>query len=165
MDDADPAVSGGLQRLAGAPDRVGVEVDGGDRPVLADQFGQERRVVAGAGADLEHPLAGADVELLEHLGDDRRLGGRTDRIALAVALGDDHFVLVGGLDRDLGHEPVSGHGEHRPLDLSRLQGAALAQLGDEGRATPPRLSAFRGSAGGVTAGARVLTHMDKPTSG
>ena len=46
------------------------------RPDLPTAWGQQRGVVAGAGADLQDALARLQVELLQHDGHDGRLRGR-----------------------------------------------------------------------------------------
>ena len=52
-----------------------------DRPHLPRprHVGQQRRVVAGAGADLQHAAAGLRLQVLQHLRHQRRLARRADR--------------------------------------------------------------------------------------
>jgi hypothetical protein len=61
------------QSAASAARDVGVNVDRDDAPAPADQQGEQRRVIAGARADLKHAHALLELELLEHQRHDRRL--------------------------------------------------------------------------------------------
>jgi hypothetical protein len=63
--------------LAGTRDDILVQIDGRDAPSGADQVREQSGVVAGAGADLEHPLAGLEPKLLEH---DRRGVARSEPV-------------------------------------------------------------------------------------
>jgi hypothetical protein len=78
-------------------------------PVGADQAGEQGRVVAGARADLEHSVAGLEIEVLEHRGHDRGGRGRADGDPERVGLGRNGLDwVVYGLEAlglcDLGHE-------------------------------------------------------------
>src|SRR5262249_39258149 len=64
--DVDVAAAGGVEGLAGVRGHLGVDVDRADVSGPAGQVGQQRGVVAGAGADLQDAVAGADIELVEH---------------------------------------------------------------------------------------------------
>jgi hypothetical protein len=75
----DPAVSGCLQGGRGFVGDVLVNVDGHDVAGRAGQLGEEGRVVAGPGADLQDPVTGLDIELLQHRGDDTGRGRRAER--------------------------------------------------------------------------------------
>ncbi len=101
-DHVDLAVSGGGQAAAGLVDEIGVDVDGGDLTGRADQFLQERGVDAGRGADLQHAVAGVEVELFQHVGDDPRGGGRGERGGVGGAFGHDNLGGVGPVLIDAG---------------------------------------------------------------
>ena len=65
------------------------------RPAVADEVGEQRGVVAGAGPDLEHAVAGADARASRASGHDRRLRRRRRRAARhRVPPGDDGVVAV-----------------------------------------------------------------------
>ncbi|OLS98473.1 hypothetical protein BJF90_09440 [Pseudonocardia sp. CNS-004] len=68
-------VTGAGERLAGPGGAVGVDVDGDDLTVRPGELDEQGGVVAGAGPDLQDPVTGVDVELVEHHRDDPR-GGR-----------------------------------------------------------------------------------------
>ena len=70
MDDADIAATGkeGLGPLC----QGGVKLDRRDPAGRTDQLGQDRAIVAGAGADMDDMLAGLRAEGLEELGVQRR---------------------------------------------------------------------------------------------
>jgi hypothetical protein len=74
--------------------------------------GQQRGVVAGARADLQHPVPGHHGELVEHGGHDGGLRRGADRPALGVALGHDGLVEIGVFRGDPGHEEVARHVTH-----------------------------------------------------
>lgn len=61
--------------LAGDLDQRRVEVDGVDS-VVAEAMGEQGGVVAGSGADLQHPAPGFNGEPVQHHRHDRRLAGR-----------------------------------------------------------------------------------------
>ena len=62
-----------------------------DRPHVSGEAGEQRGVVARAGADVEHPVVGGELEQLEHPGHDQRLGDR-------LVTGDgQRDVLVGAV--------------------------------------------------------------------
>ena len=71
------AVPARRQVLAGGGDDVGIQVHRGDPARVARQAGEQRGVVPGSGADLEHPVARLHVELLEHERHDRPLRTRS----------------------------------------------------------------------------------------
>ena len=101
----------------------------------ADEPRHQRGVVAGAGADLQHAVPGAQVELREHDRHHRRLGGRARRDAVDGLHGDG-LVGVGACERHPGQEQVPRHGPERLLDGSAAQPPAVAQPVDEPRAGP-----------------------------
>ena len=70
MDDADVAAPGeeGLGPLC----QRGVELDRRDLAGRTDQLGQDRAIIAGAGADMDDMLAGLRAERLEEFGVQRR---------------------------------------------------------------------------------------------
>jgi hypothetical protein len=70
----------------GLGDQARVSLDGAD---LGGELRRDRRGIAGARADLQHPIAGADFRRLDHAGDNV---GLRDRLALANR---QRSVLVG----------------------------------------------------------------------
>jgi hypothetical protein len=119
---AHSAASRHVEVVTGAGHQVGVDVDADHLAVRTREGGEQRGVVAGARADLQYPVAGPYVELVEHDGHDRRLGRGADRRAALIAFGDDRRVLVGLLHRDPGQEGVPWDREqrlsHGPADLA-----------------------------------------------
>ena len=91
VDDGDVVQAELLEELAGAAGEAAVALDGVD---AAGEAGEDRRLVAGAGADLEHLRAAGDVEGLGHQADD---GGLADRLAAGDG---ERRVLVGALLED-----------------------------------------------------------------
>ncbi len=126
VDDGHPAEPAAVQVLAGGGDDVGVQVHRADLAGPAGQLGEQRRVVAGARADLEHPVARLHAELLEHERHDRWLRRRADRPAVGVQLGDHGVVGVGLPGFHPRQELVPRHrgeGRRDPLVVQRAAGA------------------------------------------
>ncbi|CAG7626370.1 hypothetical protein SBRY_20255 [Actinacidiphila bryophytorum] len=71
-----------------------VQVHGRHRARTAEPVRDQRRVVAGARADLQHPLALPDAERLAHQRHQRRLAAGGDQFA-ARDMGGDRLVAVG----------------------------------------------------------------------
>ena len=67
------AVVGFAQRPPCGPDEFCVDVNAGDVTFRPNHVRQQRRVVAGAGADLEHPITRPRRKQLKHLGHQRGL--------------------------------------------------------------------------------------------
>jgi hypothetical protein len=89
------------------------------------RWSREGRVVAGPGADLQDPVTGLDVELLQHRGDNTGRGSRAERGSCGVSPGDNGVIgRVGGLGRHAGDEGMAGHRSHRGLGPARLDGSA-----------------------------------------
>jgi hypothetical protein len=133
---------------------VFIDVDGGHASRGPDEMSEQRGVVAGAGTDLEHPLSGPYVELLEHDGHDLGLGGRADDVAIGQALRCDPAVPVRLFDRHVGNEEVARHGRECFRDRGRPQGALRPQGLDEG-------SAQYGGVRHLSRGARHPFHRDR----
>ena len=72
MDDSDIAATG--KKGLGPLGQGGVELDRGDPAGRPDQLGQDRAIVAGAGADMDDALARLRAEGLEDRGVQRRAG-------------------------------------------------------------------------------------------
>ena len=91
----------------------------------APSAAQQRGVVAGPGADLEHAVAGPHREQLEHAGHQARLARGARRHAALVA-GDDGVVGVDGVERDAGQEEMARHArervQHRVADARGRRG-------------------------------------------
>jgi hypothetical protein len=81
----------------------GDDLDGVD---LTDQLRQHGRLVAAAGADLQHVVAGLRIDGLGHVGDDERR-----RDGLPIADGQGH-VEIGVLPLAQRHELVAGRAAH-----------------------------------------------------
>jgi hypothetical protein len=107
--------------------------------LIADQLGQEGGVVAGARPDLQHPQAGCDLQQLQHVGDQRRLGGGAGRQRGAELLhqpgrqrdiGVDEFQVLGARTRRV----VVDGGEVRGIEWPVEEGLeqAVARHGAEG---------------------------------
>jgi len=126
--------TGSVEVRPGGGCDVVVDVDGGHASRGTDEMSEKRGVVARAGTDLEHPVAGPHVELLEHDGHDLGLRGRADDLAIGQALCRDRAIPVRVLNRHVGNEEVSRHGGERRRDRWRGQGALRPQRLDEGRA-------------------------------
>jgi hypothetical protein len=101
------------QRQPGTLGRLPVVLDGRH---VSTHPGQQGSVVAGAGADLQHPMAGPDIQLLQHHGDHRGRGSGAERAAVRMPFGDHGVVDVGVLDGHLGHEQVARHRTKRCVD-------------------------------------------------
>ena len=106
---------------------VGMPLDGGDR---AAHGGQDGRLVAGAGPDLEDPVTGPRREQLGHPRDHVRLA---DRLA---GLDGESLIVVGarpvrGLD-----ERLPRHLAHRSQDPLVADAAAAQLLRDHPRPGP-----------------------------
>ena len=78
-----------------------------DRVDVFDERAEDRRLVAAAGADLEHLVGRLRVELLGHVGDDQ---GRRDRLALADR---QRHVVIGQRPLRLGDKLVPRRLPHR----------------------------------------------------
>jgi hypothetical protein len=74
-----PGYPGTGQQPPGLGDHVLGEVHGDHQALLADQLGQEGGVVAGARPDLQDTDAARQLQQLQHVGDQRRLGGGAGR--------------------------------------------------------------------------------------
>ena len=124
---------------------LGERQDDLDRVDPGGEAGEDRRVVARAGADLEHPVAGREAELLAH---DRDDVGLRDRLALADR---QRVVGVGFGAKGSGHEQMPRHLGHRGEDafVADAAGGDLA-LDHEG------------AIGGVGVG--VARHRDQATA-
>ena len=94
---------------------------------LAAELREHRRLVAGAGADVEHALAAAQRELRADARDHVRL---RDRL---VAADRQRGVVVGAAAQLLGHEELARHARHR-LEHALVVDAARAQLALDHRA-------------------------------
>ena len=81
-----------------------------DRPHVPGQAGEHGRVIARAGAHVEHAVVRAQLEQLAHPRDDERLG---DRLPAADAQRD---VVVGVRPQARGHEGLARHLRDRPQD-------------------------------------------------
>jgi hypothetical protein len=86
-------VSGVVEVAPGLGGNLGVDVDGGDLAVRPDQVSEQGGVVAGARTDLQHAAPGVDIELVEHHGDDDRLGRAAERLTVWGTF-DDHSPVV-----------------------------------------------------------------------
>jgi hypothetical protein len=117
--------------LACSDDEVIVDVDTDDRARVADEVGEQRGVVAGPGADLEHTVARLDVQLLEHDGHDRRLGGGADGSTIGAPLGRVRLVSIGPCGRDIGQEHVPRDDPKRVGQPFALQVASGLQIADQ----------------------------------
>ena len=129
-DDGYVRIAGLGQVRRGLPRDVLVEIHRDDGPFGAHQVLEQRRVVPGARADLQDPLAGADPELIEHEGHDRRLGRGTGGLALGAAPGDDGLVPVGLPRLQVRQEQVPRDHAHRLGDGRADRPAAVRHLSD-----------------------------------
>jgi len=75
----DPGIPGTGQQPPGLCHHVLGDIHGDHQALIADQLGQERGVVAGAGPDLQDTDAARQLQQLQHVGDQRRLGGGAGR--------------------------------------------------------------------------------------
>jgi len=112
--------AGARERLRGQARQVGVALD---RPHVGGERREDRGVIAGAGADVEHPVLRSQLEQLGHASDDERL---RDRLSAPDA---ERGVVVGVGAQVLGHERLARDLLDRPQDA--LVGDVRAQLGDE----------------------------------
>ena len=124
-------VPGAGQVLARPVDQVGVDVDADHGARRPDDVPHQRGVVTGARADLEHPLAGSQGQLIQHDRHDGGLGRGADRLAVGVPLGHDGVVEVGVLRRQVRQEQVPRHVVQRRGDALVADPAGLQDLGDE----------------------------------
>jgi hypothetical protein len=137
----DPGIAGAGQQPSGLGDHVLDEVHGDHQALIADQLGQERGVVAGARPDLQDTGAARQFQHLQHVGDQRWLGGGAGRQPGAEVLhepgpqrgvGVDELQVLGarmcGVVVDRGEvrcidgpveeglkQAVARHGAERPL--------------------------------------------------
>ncbi len=111
-----------------------------------DKMGQHGCVVPGAGPDLQHPLTRRDVELVQHVRHDRRLGGRAGGLPVGAAPGDDRLVPVGQLGIRPRQEQVPGHRAHGLGHGVTDRPAAGCHLADHAAAEPAQVSAVHGAA-------------------
>ncbi len=96
-----------------------------DREHLSGQQRQQRRVIAGSGAHVEHPVRGLQLEQLEHPGHDQGLRNR-------LSAGDRQgHIGVGAMALRFRHEAFAGNRGHGRQDaLVRDRGPQLeGQLG------------------------------------
>ena len=107
-----------LDPLAGRRDQRRLAFERGH---VGAEPGEDRRLVARAGADLEDPVAGLDLEVLGHLGDHQRLA---DRLA---GLDREGLVAVGVARHGVGDERLARDRAHRCED-ALVGHAASAQL-------------------------------------
>ena len=123
-DVVDPQVD---QRLLGCLGQLGVPFD---RVDVCGEKREQRRVVARAGAHVEHAVAWPEREHLEHARHHQRLGDR-----LAVADREGH-VRVGAVLLGLRDEPFAGDARDRGQDALVLDRGAqqLRELGCLARA-------------------------------
>jgi hypothetical protein len=108
--DRHPLHPGAGQVGAGGGRDLWVDLDAGDLPAWRDQLGQQRGVVAAAGADLQHVVARLGVELTQHRRHDRGLAGTAQRGAVRPAVAGHGVILVDALNGDTGQEVLAGHG-------------------------------------------------------
>jgi hypothetical protein len=131
--------AGPAERLDGVEYHVGLHVDAHDR--RTGDRGDQRGVVPGAGAHLQHPVPGPQPQRLEHLGHQRGLRAGTARQPVAHP-GHQGFVgvdpLRGGRDRparqveDGPHEMRTGH------PRERLDHGGVGDAGGDVRRIPVR---------------------------
>jgi hypothetical protein len=110
-DDHDIVDAGGDQILAGLRRQVGQPLD---RVDPAYEGGEDRRLIAEPGPDLEDPLVAPQVERLDHHGDERRLG---------------RHLPVSDRDRAVGARECRPLRRHKPLARNRpnrLEDACIA---------------------------------------
>jgi hypothetical protein len=81
-----------------------------------DEVRDEGGVVPGTGAEFEDAFARLGFELVQHEGDDARLGRAGDRRSVGVEFHVDHGVGIGGFERGVGHEEMAGHGTQSCFD-------------------------------------------------
>src|ERR1700691_6035108 len=110
-------------------------------------MGEQGRVVAGPGSDLEDTLARCHVEQLEH---DRHEGRGTRRghrdTTLVKMRRNGSISSVGLTDRSAGNERMPRHGKKGPLDRLGTQGAPGNQLLDQLREVTLRRTLVHGAA-------------------
>lgn len=95
------------------------DVDRGDVSGGAGEVGKEGGVIAGASADFEDAVAGLDLEVVEHDGDEAGHGCAAERGSVGGPVGDDGFVGVGVFQTGLGNELVPSDATHGGFDLER----------------------------------------------
>jgi len=118
-DDRHIRVAGFGQAMACLLSRFGEDVDRGDVAVRAGQAGEQGRVDAGPGADLQDAVTGLHVELLQHLRDAAGQGGAAEHGAVHVSVSEHDAVCVRVSQRPPGEEQVPRYGTHRLLDPLR----------------------------------------------
>lgn len=118
--------------VAGEVDDVGVHVDGGDVAVLTEQVCQQRRVIAGSGADFENAITALRAQLVEQEGDDAGLRGATQHLAFRASLGDHDVVRVGDGQLDIRDVVVAFDRAQRVFDGPAAGVPGLLDLGDQG---------------------------------
>ncbi|RPK88451.1 hypothetical protein EES47_14065 [Streptomyces sp. ADI98-12] len=123
--------AGGGQSAAGSGHDVLVHVDRGDVALLADEVAEDSGVEAGAGAQLQDLLAGLDVELFQHHGDDVGLGGAADGAPGSVELRVHGCVAVRLHQRGVREEEVAGNGPNGLLHPGRAHASRLDQMVDQ----------------------------------
>jgi len=129
-DERDVADARALQRLGRAERQVRVALD---RPHVAHQEREDRRVIAGAGPHVEHPVPRMQVEELRHARDDERLGDRL------TAADPERRVVVGVLAQVGGDERLPRNAGDRVQHA--VVGDVLAQFGDEAVRLAHRITA------------------------
>jgi hypothetical protein len=122
---------GGVQVPLRALGHICVDVDRGHLPLRAGKAGQQRRVVPGAGTDLQHSMPRTHLQLLQHPSYRPRRRRRADSHPLRIPMSNDIAVGVRLLDRHARQKHVSRHSTHRVLDRSRTERLPLAQLIDQ----------------------------------
>ena len=100
---------------------VGQGRDNLDRVDLPGQLGQNRRLISGTRADLEHAVVRLDLERLAHEPDDVGLGD-----GLAVADRQGKIAVSVGPD-GVGHEQMPRHARHG-VEHARIHDVAAPQL-------------------------------------
>jgi hypothetical protein len=75
----DPGIAGHGQQPPGLRHHILGDIHGHHQALIADQLGQERGVVAGARPDLQDTNTACELQQLQHVGDQRRLGGGAGR--------------------------------------------------------------------------------------
>jgi len=126
-------VAGGVETGAGSVDDLRVDVHGGHFAVGADEFGDQRGVVA-ARPDLQHPHSRPQVGLLQHDRLDVRRGDGAGHHAVLVVLGPHRRVRrVGQLHRRVRCEQVPRHRPERGRDRFGTDAVERPQFVDHRR--------------------------------
>ena len=116
-EDGHVAVAEPGEDVSGMVDERGMALDGED---VIDEFGEQRALISGAGADFEDAVFGTEGERLEHECDDEGLGD-------GLALCDRERRIVVGLGAKLrSDELVAGHAQHGVED-ALVANAAVAE--------------------------------------